>query len=151
MGCCLTSQHRVAKDIMIHSKVGDTVILDGDKVVLSSRGCCMGTLYTTDNFLHYVSRLRGVEHCFMRSKKRFRLSKIARVEVIQDKLVQYRDSKCIRLSPGLKISVDTNTTLWIAMHEAESFASELVKVTGGTTATLITERPNYFYTIFCLN
>ena len=104
----------------------------------------MGALYTTNDALHYVSKRRGRKHFYLRSRKQFKLSQISGVEVVADKVVQYGKYKCIKLSPGLKISVGSDTTLLVAMHDAATFGSELVQVSAGKNTSLIISPRNIF-------
>ena len=149
MGCCFTSVGPKQSRVSAHSRTGNTVIFHDDQVVFSSTGCCIGHLYATDNHLHYVSKRKGRKQCLTRYKRRFRLSRVNRVEVIKDCYVEYGKSKCMKFPSGLKLSIGTNTTLVVAMHDAETLASKLTQITGGKTATLVTYRPNYFYRMCC--
>lgn len=99
-----------------YSEVGETVILH-------KRKCSTfpgGLLYTQDNSLLFKPQTG----CFC-CVRRYKLSKVGRIEVIEDEVMKYLSSSEIKLSPGLRIGVHPDITILVSTPDAVEFGQKL--------------------------
>lgn len=109
--------------VTTYSEVREMVVLRG----VGSSTYEGGLLYIQEADLFYEAQCVGGCLCCTCCRKRFRLSKIHRVELIEDELVKYKAkaNQKIQLSPGIRISVHKDTTVLVSMAEAEEFSRHL--------------------------
>ena len=129
MGCCFChSASSVVEnpDVTSRTLVEKVVVLRGTRTGSTERGLA----YIKNDYLNYEPPC-GLCLCCTLCRNRHRLTKISRVEYIEDEMLLYRKDKGINLSPGLRVTVPKNdTTLLIATPEAETFTSELKSACG---------------------
>lgn len=67
---------------------------------------------------------KGYSGCFC-CVKQYRLSKVHRVEVIEDETMKYQPKLAIKLSPGLRIGVVPDITILVSTTDAVQFGGQL--------------------------
>jgi hypothetical protein len=86
-----------------------------------------GYIYTEGAYLyHHIKCCKNVL-CSTCCRESLKLSEIDEVDVIENERVKYGRISSIRLSPGLRITADPNTTVLVAMSDPAPFAASLLQ------------------------
>ena len=131
MGCCLCRPDTdVVHDdsVSAHARVGDIAFVYryGHSMI---KGCCSGLMYIREDILYYETVCSG-RLCCKCCRRAFNVRDITSVEVVGNRMEIFQN-KFIVLNPGLKITVKShsgsNTTIIVAMPDAQEFAAQLNK------------------------
>lgn len=125
MGCCLCRPDTdVVQDVSVtaHTRVGDIAFVYryGQSMI---KGCCSGLMYIREDVLYYETVCSG-RLCCKCCRRAFNVRDIISVEVVNSRIERFHN-KFLVLNPGLKITVKPNTTIIVAMPDAQEFAAQL--------------------------
>ena len=110
--------------VTAYSEVKEIVVLRG----VGSSTYQGGVVYIQGSDLFYEADCVGGCLCCTCRRKHFTLSKIHRVELIEDEVVKYKPkpNQKIELSPGIRISVHKDTTVLVSLAtDANEFSRHL--------------------------
>ena len=121
------------------SDVGDIVIKRGSEDLLMRILTTMrttdtyevkdeeGFMYIEGDYLYYEVKCSKRILCSTCCREKLKLSEVDEVDVVQNDRVKYGFLRSIRLSPGLRITADPNTTVLVAMPDPATFAARLLE------------------------
>lgn len=139
MGCCCLCHPAtdVEQDpsVSSYTEAEDIVITRGLRTVLGVAGCCTqsggtgGLMYIQGDSLYCEAGCCGKYNlCCKCWKQRFKLSSIEVVDIFDNQTLPVGlCCRNIQLSPGLRISVDPNVTIFVATPDATRFGQLLAK------------------------
>jgi hypothetical protein len=126
MGCCFCHP-RVSARISAEQDPSAKSITEVEEIAVTRGACTVfgpspssgGVLYIREDSLHY----EGENGCCSRQFK-CKLTHIEFVDLFDNQRMSI-GCRSIQLSPGLRISIDPNTTVFVAMHSAARLAPVL--------------------------